>query len=524
MPKTHLTIEQQVALELERLRSKQEPIEKFIGLSALQDRNETLFYRVVVDNIAECMPLIYTPTVGKACQLYSHIFRRTRGLWICPDDIGRIPEVLKHSPNQDVRLIVVTDNERILGLGDQGCGGMGIPIGKLSLYVAGGGIHPSHTLPISLDVGTNNETLLNDPYYAGYRHKRLRGEAYNDFIEAFVTAVQQVWPRALLQWEDFHKNTAFDNLDKYRNRLPSFNDDIQGTACVSLGGILAALKNLNTTLEDQRIVFLGTGTAGVGISDLCRLGFERAGISEAEIAKKMVFLDSKGLLYHSRGNLNGDPQKTQVALQQREMNHYGFTGDADLVEVIRRVKPTVLVGTTAVGGSFKEEAIREMAKHCERPVILPLSNPTSLAECTAQEAIEWTDGKGIVASGSPFDPVEHNGKTHIIGQANNVFCFPGVGLGCIVSNTRIVTDSMFLVAADAMAECVSAERFQTGSIFPPTPELRKVSAHIAKAVVREAMRLRYGRIMKDEEVSDAVEAEMWDPAYVSYEKAVDVKL
>lgn len=368
------------------------------------------------------------------------------GLWITPDDIDHIPEVLRHSPNSDVRLIVVTDNERILGLGDQGAGGMGIPIGKLSLYVAGGGIHPSHTLPISLDVGTNNETLLKDPYYAGYRQARLRGEKYHEFIEAFVTAVQQVYPRAVLQWEDFHKNTAFENLDKYRHRLPSFNDDIQGTASVGLGGILAAMKNLNTTLEDQRFVFLGTGTAGVGISDLCRLAFQRAKLSDEEIAKRMVFLDSKGLVYEGRRGVDSDPQKKQVALRKREMDFYGFTGDADLVEVIKTVKPTVLVGTTAVGGSFTEAAIREMAKHCDRPVILPFSNPTSLAECTAEEAIRWTDGRGIVGSGSPFDPVEYKGKKYVIGQGYDGCCQQGSSANAIVimSSSSLALDSALL--------------------------------------------------------------------------------
>ncbi len=350
LPGHTLTIDDQLNLELERLRGKPTDLDRFIGLSALQDRNETLFYRLLVENLKETMPLIYTPTVGTACQQYSHIARRSRGIWITPDDIDRIPSVLANAGSSrngdgEIRLIVVTDNERILGLGDQGAGGMGIPIGKLALYVAAGGIHPSHTLPVSLDVGTNNTALLDDPLYVGYRKERLRGRAYEELVEAFIVAVKDRWPRAVVQWEDFHRVTAFDNLERYRHRLPSFNDDIQGTAAVALGGILAACRNLGTELSDQRIVYLGTGTAGVGISELVKLGLEKANVSAEEIRRRAVFLDSKGLVYHGRsgrGDFVGDPQKEQVALHKEEMEYHGFTGDTDLVSVIRQVRPTVL--------------------------------------------------------------------------------------------------------------------------------------------------------------------------------------
>ncbi len=510
--------DQQAKRVYQHIQRKNDPLEKYIGLASLQDRNEYLFYHLLTQHIQEFLPIVYTPTVGLACQRWSHIFRRARGLWITPGHRGRIYEVLNNAPFDDVRLIVVTDNERILGLGDQGAGGMGIPVGKLALYTAAAGIAPWQTLPISLDVGTDNKELREDPLYLGWPERRLRGPEYDSLVEEFVQAVKRRFPKALLQWEDFKKNNAFRLLDRYRQTITSFNDDIQGTAAVAVAAVVAGARVSGIPLTEQRVVLLGSGAAGVGIARLIRSTLQRAGLSGEALMFSTASLDSKGLLVNDQPI--DDEHKRDFAWSRALADKVGLNAGKshDLLSVIRAVKPTVLVGTSGEPGTFTEEIVREMAKHVHQPVILPMSNPTSNSEATAEDVIRWTDGRALVATGSPFDPVEHNGRRIVIGQGNNAFIFPGIGLGVIVAEAREVTDSMFAVAAERLANEVRAEDLARGSLFPPVDSIRSVTAKIAESVIREARDLGLAnRVIADADIPAAVAAAMWKPDYLPLE-------
>lgn len=512
LPHGVLTLEQQVEMELQKILQKTDPLEQYIGLIALLDRNEVLFYRLMIEHIERLTPIIYTPTVGRACQQFSHILRRPRGLFLCPDDRGHIAERLRNVSHRDVRLIVVTDNERILGLGDQGAGGIGISIGKLVLYTAGAGIHPRHCLPISLDVGTDNSALLADPFYCGYRARRLRGPDYDSFVEEFVRAIKSVFPRAILQWEDFKKTNAFRLLERYRERLPSFNDDIQGTGAVTVAGLYSALRILGKPLREQRLLMVGAGAAGVGIGRMIRSALLAEGASQVEAGQCLAFVDSRGLVHEGRSDLEAD--KKEFALTRKGLKALGLTGPLPetLEEIVQAIRPTVLIGTTGSPGMFTPEVIRAMATSCERPIIFPLSNPTSRAECTPIEALQHSDGRALVATGSPFGPVTFNGNLHPIGQCNNCFVFPGVGLGLMLSEASRVTDSVFLAAARALVEC-TATLAPSGSLFPSLGELPKVSRQVALKVAQVARDEGVGRTLDDAAIEAELDELIWTVEY-----------
>jgi malate dehydrogenase (oxaloacetate-decarboxylating) len=520
LPQAVSTLEQQEQRVYANIARKADVLEKFIGLASLQDRNEHLFYRVLVDHVEEFLPIVYTPVVGRACQEFSHIFRRSRGLWITPGHRGRIENVLRNAPFGDVRLIVVTDNERILGLGDQGAGGMGIPIGKLALYTAAAGIAPWQTLPVSLDVGTDNQKLLEDGMYLGWRFPRLRGADYDALVDEFVHAVKKVFPRALLQWEDFKKGNAFRLLDRYRDVVTSFNDDIQGTAAVAVAGLVASSQVTGVALPDQRVVILGAGAAGVGIARLLRDAFRRAGVAGEKLVAAVANLDSRGLVVDDVPIPDTYKREAAWPRSLAEAHGLGAGQPRDLLAVVRAVKPTMLIGTSGEPNTFTEPVVREMAKHVDRPLVFPMSNPTANCEATPADVLAWTDGRALVATGSPFDPVTLNGHTHRIGQGNNAFIFPGVGLGTIVSEARLVTESMFAAAAEALALQVKAEELDAGCLFPRVRDIRSVTLHVAAAVVRAAREAGVGRAIADDEILPAVRAAMWEPAYLPTEPLV----
>jgi len=511
LPAAVNSMEQQVARVLENLSRKSDPLEQYIGLVALQDRNEHLFYRVLCDHLEEFLPIVYTPTVGRACQQFSHIFRKARGLWITPEHRGRIHDVLGNAPFDEVRLIVVTDNERILGLGDQGAGGMGIPIGKCTLYSAAAGIHPSQTLPVSLDVGTDNRALLEDDLYLGWRHPRLRGAAYAEIVDEFVAAVRRRFPRALLQWEDFKKQNAFDLLDRYRHVLPSFNDDIQGTGACVLAGLLAAGRVTGRTLADERVLILGAGAAGVGIARVLRDAFVRAGLGGAALARALAIVEITGLLVDDGQPL--DVFQRPFAWPVELAAAAGVKPGADLQTVVRALRPTALIGVCGQGGAFTKPVVQALDESVERPLVLPLSNPTNQCEASPADVVEWSRGRALVATGSPFAPVSYAGRTWRVGQSNNAFIFPGVGLGALVAEAREVTDGMCLAAAECLAGLVDDADLAAGSLYPPIRDLRRVAGRIAEAVVRAARDEGVGRRLDDAEIPEALAAARWEPRY-----------
>jgi malic enzyme len=507
LPDAVSTIDRQVRRVHRSIMRKEDPLERYIGLAALQDRNEHLFYRLMVEHVEELLPIVYTPTVGLACQQYSHIFRRGRGIWITPGHRGRMVEVLSNAPFDDVRLVVVTDNERILGLGDQGAGGMGIPIGKLAIYTTAAGIHPTATLPLSLDVGTDNRELLADDLYLGWRQPRLRGAAYDALVEEMVQAIRTRFPRALLQWEDFKKGNAFALLERYRRVLPSFNDDIQGTAAVAVAAVVAAARATGTPLAEQRIVILGAGAAGIGIARLLRTTLAAEGVTGTKLVRAIASVDSRGLLVDDEEIR--DEHKRDFAWPAALAAEVGLTGRRDLAAVVEALAPTVLIGTAGQADTFTEAIVRSMAARVARPVVLPLSNPTSQSEARPADVLAWSEGRALVATGSPFPPVTFGGRTHRIGQANNAFVFPGVGLGALLAEAREITDPMFAAAAWALGAEIRDEDLAAGSLFPPVAELRRVTAGIARAVAHQAHQDGVGRAVAEGAVAEA----MWFPDY-----------
>ena len=506
LPPVVCTQEQQAIRFLENLRRLTNPLDKYIALTALHDRSEALFFRVVMDNPDEMMPIIYTPTVGLACQNYGHILQQPRGIFISSSDRGRIAQVLRNWPSKDVGIIVVTDGERILGLGDLGANGMGIPVGKLSLYTALAGVAPERCLPVMFDAGTNNEDLLDDPLYIGENHERLPKEEFDSLFEEFVQAAREVFPGVVIQFEDFASHNAFRLLAKYRDRTCCFNDDIQGTAAVALAGIMSALRISGGKLSGQTVLFLGAGEAATGIADLITLAAQGEGLSESEARKRSWLFDSKGLVVKSRGALT--PHKQPYA--------HDAAPCQDFLEAVKRVRPTAIIGVAAVGRTFTPAVLREMASINSRPIIFALSNPTSKSECTAEEAYTHTAGRAIFACGSPFDPVVINGRTLVPRQGNNSYIFPGVGLGLIATGATRVTDDMFLAAAQSLAALVTPSDLQQGSLYPPLAGIRDVSAGIATAVAKVVYDKGLASVPRPADLGAFVRSKMYDPSYVSY--------
>ncbi len=504
-PRSHTLAEQERRV-LGNIRSKATDLDKYLFLIALQDRNETLFYHVLMNNIEEMMPLVYTPTVGAACQAFGHIYRRPRGMYISINDRGNVREILRNWPHDDVRVIVVTDGERILGLGDLGANGMGIPVGKLSLYTACAGIAPQFCLPVTLDVGTNNRELLDDELYIGLERLRERGDAYDELVQEFIAAAEERFPGVLVQLEDFGNANAFRLLSSLREGHCVFDDDIQGTGAVTLAGIISALRLTGTPLAEQRLLFYGAGQANIGAAAMVVAALREEGVAEEAAREVCWFFDSTGLLVSSRASIPA--QKQPYAKDHAPV--------ADLAEAVAAVRPTALIGASGQPGTFTREIVGAMAQHNERPIIFALSNPTANAECTAEQCYNWTGGRGIFASGSPFAPVEYEGRRLVPGQGNNAYIFPGVGLGVITSGARRVTDDMFLAAAHCLSRQVGEEQLQSGQLYPPLAEIRTVCTRIAVEVAGLAWDNGLSDRERPADVAAAVEAMLYDPVYPHY--------
>ncbi|MBE8717220.1 NAD-dependent malic enzyme [Cellvibrio polysaccharolyticus] len=515
------TIEEQAARAYQQLCAFQTDIDKHIYLRNIQDTNETLYFRLVTDHLQEVMPLIYTPTVGQACQQFSKIYRRKRGLFVSWPDRDRIEDMLQNATKQNVKVIVVTDGERILGLGDQGIGGMGIPIGKLALYTACGGISPAYTLPITLDLGCNNPELIDDPMYMGWRHPRISGEEYYEFVDTFIQAVKRRWPHVLLQFEDFSQTHANPLLARYRDELCCFNDDIQGTAAVALGTLLSACMAKGERLRDQRIVFAGAGSAGCGIAEQLIAQMRDEGLTDAEARQRIFLLNRSGLVTSSTPELLSFQQVLSVPdelLQGWQRDENNTSGAFDLLDVVNNVRPTVLVGVSAQAGLFTQKIIQNMQRHCERPIVLPLSNPTSKVEAFPADILRWTDGKAMVATGSPFLPVEIEGQQIAIAQCNNSYIFPGVGLGVIAAKATRITDGMMMAASRALAAASPVAQTGSGALLPALGDIRAVSKVIAKAVFLQAVSDGVAMPVPEDVIDNAIEANFWQPEYRNYRR------
>jgi malic enzyme len=519
LPPAVQSMDEQAARAYGNFLQADDDVARYVFLAALQDRNETLFCRLVHDHLAEMAPIIYTPTVGLACQQYSHIYRRARGLYISPDYRGRLLTLLRNAECDDPRIIVITDNEAILGIGDQGVGGMPIAIGKLALYTAGAGIHPARCLPVDLDVGTDRQTLLDDPLYLGVRQRRLRGEPYFAILDELVDAIGRVFPRALVQWEDFASTNAFAVLSRYRSRLLSFNDDIQGTGVVVVAGIASALARIGRRLEDERVVFYGAGASGAGSALAVRAALREAGVPAAELSRRVVCLDSKGLILADRPGLDG--AKREIAADPSLVAGWAEArpGAWHLAEVVRGFKPTALVGVSGQPGAFTEPIITDMLAGCARPIVLALSNPTSKMEATPADLIRWTRGAAVVGTGSPFEPVEHEGRTFVIGQGNNALVFPGIGLGATAVEARWLPDAAFTAAARALVDFTTRSPLPGAPIYPPLGSLRDVSRHVAIAVGAALVDEAAAPPLARAEIERRVLAAMWTPEYLQYRAA-----